>query len=66
MMAHEPGWDAKAIARIAKEKYCGTRQMFGSHGWQQRGSQMLISQQRLAMERYDSIADFVRHHEHTK
>lgn len=66
MMAHEPGWDAIAIARIAKEKYGGTKQMFESHGWPERGSQMMISQQRLVKERYGSIAEFVRHHEHAK
>lgn len=62
-MAHEPGWDAKAIARIAKEKYGGTQQMFEAHGWSERGSKMMIAQQRLVKERYGSIEAFVQHHE---
>ena len=62
-MAHEPGWDAKAIARIAKEKYGGTQQMFQAHDWLERGSQMMIAQQRLVKEHYGSVAAFVAHHE---
>jgi hypothetical protein len=62
-MGHEPGWDAKAITRIAKEKYGGTLQMFEAHGWSERGSRMMIAQQRLVKERYGSVAAFVQHHE---
>lgn len=62
-MSHEPGWDAKAIARIAKEKYGGTQQMFEAHGWSERGSKMMISQQRLVKEHYGSVQRFVQHHE---
>ncbi len=62
-MTHEQGWDAKAIARIAKEKYGGTRQMFEAHGWTERGSGMMIAQQRLVKERYGSISAFVQHHD---
>jgi len=62
-MTHEPGWDAKAIARIAKEKYGGTQQMFEVHGWSERGSKMMIAQQRLEKEHYGSIEGFVQHHE---
>jgi hypothetical protein len=62
-MTHEPGWDAKAIARIAKERYGGTQQMFEAHDWPERGSQMMTTQQRLVKARYGSIAAFVAHHE---
>lgn len=62
-MGHEPGWDAKAIARIAKEKYGGTTQMFEAHGWPERGSKMMIAQQRLVKEHYGSVANFVKYHE---
>ncbi len=62
-MTNEPGWDAKAIARVAKEKYGGTLLMFEAHGWADRGSKMMIAQQRLVKEHYGSVAAFVRHHE---
>ncbi|TGD44575.1 hypothetical protein EEB11_03020 [Pseudotabrizicola sediminis] len=62
-MAHEPGWDSKAIARIAKEKYGGTQQMFEAHDWPERGSKMMTSQQRHVTERYGSVLAFVEHHE---
>ena len=62
-MSPEPGWDAKAIARIAKEKYGGTQQMFEAHGWSERGSQMMIAQQRLVKQHYGSVAAFVQYHD---
>ena len=62
-MAHEPGWDAKAIARIANEKFGGLQEMFEAHGWSERGSKMMISQQRLVKEHYGSVAAFVKYHE---
>jgi hypothetical protein len=62
-MAHEQGWDAKAISRIAREKYGGTRQMFEFHNWPERGSKMMTSQQRHVKEHYGSIEAFVLHHE---
>jgi len=65
-MAHGQGWDAIAIARIAKEKYGGTQKMFEAHGWPERGSRMMISQQRLVKEHYGSIEAFVQHHEGKK
>jgi len=57
------GWDAKAISRIAKEHYGGTAEMFVAHGWTERGSNMMIAQQRLVAEHYGSIEDFVNHHD---
>ncbi len=65
-MGHEPGWDAKAIARIAKEKFGGTTQMFEAHNWPERGSKMMIAQQRLVKEHYGSIQAFVQRHEGKK
>jgi len=61
--AYGPGRDAKAIARIAKQTYGGTQQKFEAHGWTERGSQMMIAQQRLVKERNGSVAAFVQHHE---
>jgi hypothetical protein len=63
MMQHEPGWDSKAIARIAKEVFGGTRQMFEAHGWPERGSQMMIIQQKHVKDTYGSVKAFVSHHE---
>ncbi|NEX46805.1 hypothetical protein [Pseudotabrizicola algicola] len=62
-MAHEPGWDAKAIARIAKENHGSTTAMFEAHNWPERGSRMMISQQKHVKEHYGSVLAFVQHHE---
>lgn len=58
-----PGWDAKAIARISKEKYGSMEAMFKHHGWPQRGTKMMPSVQRNVAEAYGSIESFVKHHE---
>lgn len=60
--ARKPGWDAAAIARIAKEKYGGMRQMFEHHGWPERGSAMMPAQQRRVAETYVDIETFVKKH----
>lgn len=57
-----PGWDAKEIARIAKETYGGPHQMFEAHGWPERGASMLPSQQRRVADAYGSVEAFVKKH----
>jgi len=65
-MAHEPGWDANAIARIAKAKFGGTRQMFEAQGWPERGLQMMIIQQKPVKKTNGCGEAFVRHFEDGK
>jgi hypothetical protein len=50
--------DAKAIARIAKEKFGGFREMFVFHGWPERGSDMMRKVQSRVAETYGTIANF--------
>ena len=57
-----PGWDAKEIARIAKETYGGLEQMFEAHGWPERGAAMMPSQQRRVADTYGSVEAFVKKH----
>jgi hypothetical protein len=61
MTHYAPGWDAKAIARIARNRWGGFRQMFEALGWPERGSQMMISAPRRIVETYGSIEAFERH-----
>ncbi|UWQ41879.1 hypothetical protein K3718_01960 [Leisingera aquaemixtae] len=58
MKSREPGWDAKAIAKVAKEQFGGLREMFEAHGWPERGSQMMPAQQKRVKEAYGSVEAF--------
>ncbi|SFR58847.1 hypothetical protein [Litoreibacter janthinus] len=60
---YKPGWDAKAISRIAKEHFGGWTQMFESHGWPERGAKMMPSVQRRVAETYGSILAFTEKYE---
>ncbi|MGE4248497.1 MAG: hypothetical protein AB7F09_03855 [Parvibaculaceae bacterium] len=55
-----PGWDAKEIARIAREYYQGLGLMFDAHNWPERGSQMLTVVQRRVAETYGSVDEFIK------
>ena len=57
-----PGWDAKAIARVANDYYGGLTAMFVKHEWPERGSQMLPVVQRRVVEIYGSVDEFVAAH----
>ena len=61
-----PGWDAKAIHRIAKEAYGSLEAMFKHHGWEERGAEMMRQVQSRVAETYGSIEAFVKKHEETK
>lgn len=63
MSKFEPGGDAKAIARIAKERYGSFDAMFRQHGWSEEGSDMMRKVQSRVKEQYGSVAAFVEHHE---
>ena len=56
-----PGWDSKAIHSVAKEHYGGLYEMYVSHGWPERGSDMMRHVQRRVKEDYGSVAAFVAH-----
>ncbi len=59
---HGPGWDAKVIHKIAKEKFGGLEQMFEKHEWSERGSDMMRHVQRRVREAYGSIRAFADEH----
>ncbi|PXA96026.1 hypothetical protein [Sphingomonas sp.] len=63
MSKFEPGGDAKAISRIASERYGGFGAMFEQHGWAERGSDMMRKVQTRVKEHYGSVAAFVDHHQ---
>tara|TARA_R110002049_G_scaffold259498_1_gene435358 strand:- start:26641 stop:27807 length:1167 start_codon:yes stop_codon:yes gene_type:complete len=58
----EQGWDAKAIARIAKEHYGSLGEMFKAHGWPERGQRLMPAQQRRIAEHYGSVKGFEAAH----
>ncbi len=57
-----PGWDAKAIAEIAKAKYGDYSALFEAHDWPERGSDMMRKVQTRVKETYGSVEAFVEHH----
>lgn len=63
MAEFEPGGDAKAISRIANERYGSFEKMFQHHGWPERGSEMMRKVQTRVKETYGSVAAFAREHE---
>jgi hypothetical protein len=65
MQGKGPGWDAKAIHRIAAEKFGGLKQLFEAHSWDERGSDMMRHVQRRVKDHYGSIEAFVVKHDGT-
>ncbi len=59
---HGPGWDAKVIHSVARDKFGGLQQMFEHHGWPERGSDMMRYVQRRVKETYGSIKSFAETH----
>jgi hypothetical protein len=59
----KPGWDKRAVNRIAKEAYGGLQQMFDAHDWETDGK--LVSQvaPSRVKETYGSVEKFEREHE---
>ena len=53
-----PGWDAKIIHRVARERFGGLPQMFEHHGWPERGNQMMPAVQGHVKRTYGSIEAF--------
>lgn len=60
-----PGWDAKAIHKIAREEFGGLKEMFETHEWPERGSDMMRQVQRRVKETYGSIKAFADEFEAT-
>lgn len=63
MSAKPPGWDAQAIARIARVHFGDYAGMFAHHDWPERGSEMMRKVQTRVVETYGSVDAFVRHFE---
>jgi hypothetical protein len=53
-----PGWDARLIHAIAREKFGGLEGMFEHHGWPERGPAMLPAVQRQVKATYGSVEAF--------
>ena len=60
--SRRPGWDAAAIADIAKAKYGDYAALFEAHGWPERGPDMMRKVQTRVTETYGSVEAFVEHH----
>lgn len=58
-----PGWDAKAIHKIAREEYGNLATMFNKHNWPETGSDMMRNVQRHVKETYGSVEKFQKAHE---
>ncbi|MEC9346263.1 MAG: hypothetical protein VYB54_08545 [Pseudomonadota bacterium] len=63
MSAKPPGWDAQAIARIAREHYGDFTRLFEAHGWPERGADMMRKVQTRVKETYGSVKAFEDRHE---
>jgi hypothetical protein len=57
-----PGWDARAIAEIARQKWGGFEEMFKAHGWPERGEEMMRKVQTRVKEEYCSVRAFEEKH----
>lgn len=58
-----PGWDKKAVNRIAKDHYGSLDQMFQAHGWSLDGRVISQIAPTKVVQTYGSIAAFERAHE---
>ncbi len=65
MADKDPGWDAKTIAKVARESYGGFEAMFKHFGWSERGSHMMISAPKNIKREWGTVEGFVRHHSET-
>jgi len=61
-LSRRPGWDAEAIAEIAKLKYGDYAALFEAHDWPERGQDMMRKVQTRVKETYGSVEAFVEHH----
>ena len=59
--SYAPGGDAKAIARIAKQRFGGFLKMFEYHNWPERGQNMMRKVQTRVVETYGSVRAFEQH-----
>ena len=60
--AKGPGWDAKAIHKIAKENYGGLSEMFLHHHWPETGSDMMRQVQKRVKDSYGTVEEFISKH----
>ena len=66
MVNREPGWDKKAINKIAKECYGDLKSMFEEHGWVTDGKTFGQVAPTRVVETYGSVKAFVTAHEFGK
>lgn len=60
-VARKPGWGAKAISKVAKNRFHGYTRMFEYHGWPERGSDMMRKVQVRVASTYGSVKAFEEH-----
>ena len=58
----KPGWDKKAVNRIAREEYDGLARMFEKHGWAKGDKTYGQIAPTRVVETYGSVDSFVRAH----
>lgn len=58
-----PGWDARAINRIASERFGGLQGLFEAEGWPERGQAMLPAAGRRVAETYGTVEAFIAAHQ---
>lgn len=56
------GWDAQAVAEIARRKWGDFEKMFEAHDRPERGSDMMRKVQTRVKETYGSVETFVEKH----
>lgn len=59
----KPGWDKKAVNRIAKEHYGSLQAMFDAHGWDAGGRTISQIAPTFAVQTYGDVDAFVKAHE---
>ena len=62
MSDQSPGWDQKAIHKIAKDHYSGLKELFRFHGWEWLGSKAMSKVSTLIANEYETIERFQYHH----
>lgn len=59
MSERPPGWDQKAIARIADQVFGGYKKLYEHHGWEWAGSSVMNKTASLVADHYGTIEEFV-------
>lgn len=57
-----PGWDARAINGVARERFGGLQGLFEAEGWPERGPAMMPAVGRRVVETYGAVEAFIAVH----